>query len=311
MRFNNMKNLLNYFYHIYPDKIFKKDETLYFFLDEYKYFLIEFNRNIEELNILVELANALYEKNIKVHTFIKNINDNFFVSFAGANYVLLRINTVEDEELDLIDIINFNKSMIVDKNILYSNDWIHRWSEQVDRFENQISEYNKEYPILLSCFDYYIGLAENAISYLKVIEENNKEKSMLYLSHKRIEYPLNYEFLYNPLNFMFDSKVRDVAEYIKVKFFYDAFDIEEFESYILNNKFLLGIEEIKLLYARLIYPTYYFDFFEKVINDREDENKFKKYIDLSNKYEYFLMDVYKFLKNKYNIEPIDWIANKN
>lgn len=305
-----MKNLLNYFYHIYPDVLHKNGDGFYFFLDEKKYYLIKFDRNIEELDILVEITNLLYEKNIKVHTFIKTVNDNFFVSYAGNNYIVLRVNQNEKEELDLFDILNFNNSLIVDKNLLYENNWEYRWEEQIDDFERQVLEYNKEYPLLVNHFDYYIGLAENAVSYLKIIKNNSTDKNLLYLSHKRLNFPLHYEELYNPLNFMFDSKIRDMAEYIKSKIFSKSFDFVELKEYFKNTQFIFDLEDIGRFYARLLYPTYYFDFFEKVINDEIEEKEFSKYIEMSKEYEKFLKKIYIFLKRKYNIEPIDWIVNK-
>ncbi len=303
-----MKNLINYFYRIYPDKIYMKNEVCYFYIDEYKFYFVPFERTISDLNILVELTNSLYEKNIKTHTFIKNINSSFYVTYNMKNYILLRVNYDETEEIDLVDIVKFNTATTSDNNNLYKNDWQYRWSIQIDRFEHQITEYNKEFPLLTQSFDYYIGLAENAISYVKTAEREDDIK--LYLSHKRIYVPVNYGMFYNPLNFMFDNKIRDVAEYIKIKFFDKSFDFEELEYYVNKNEFILTVNDIKLLYARLLYPTYYFDSFEQIINGDKSEEEIKEITEMSEEYEYFLFDVFNYLKTKYKLEPIDWIVNK-
>lgn len=299
-----MKNLLNHFYHVYPDKVFKVKNVYYFYIDDIKYYFVEFNRNIEEINTLVELTNTLFNKNIKVHTFIKTIDDTFFVKYMNDIYVLLRVNCDETEEIDIYDIVKFNNLIAVDTDILFKNDWSVRWSTQVDKFEDQVLEYNNEYSIMIGCFDYYIGLAENAISYLKTVD---MEDRVNYLSHKRIKMPLNYGMLYNPLNFMFDSKIRDIAEYIKLKFFNSEFDFDEMVKFIDEGAF--DINDIKLLYARLLYPTYYFDFFEKVINDDANEERFNRVIELSSNYEEFLKEFYNWIKLKYPLQPVDWIVN--
>lgn len=301
-----MKNILEYYYNIFPDMVYEKSNFYYFYIDDIKYYFTPFNRDINELKGLVELTNKLYFKGIKVHTFIVNKDGNFYIEHNKINYVLLRVNTIENEEIDIYDIIKFNNLEVTNQDKLnYS--WIKRWEHTVDSFEREVIELNNDYPLLTRYFNYYVGLAENAISYVKNInlEDNNK----LYLSHKRIKTPLNNGMLYNPLAFEFDYKVRDISEYIKETFFFSKFDEdevfkvmgEEIKSYSLN--------DIKLLYGRLLFPTYYFDLFEGVLNKEREEKELEKIINLSKHYELFLKELYYFLKDKYNVEPIEWIVN--
>jgi len=294
-----MKNLLEYYYNIFPDKIYENNNTYYFFLDDIKYYFVIFNRNIGELNSLVELTNKLYFKGIKVHTFIQTKDGKFYIEHEKVNYVLLRVNTNENEEIDIYDIIRFNNIGIVNSVL----PWNKRWENTVDSFEKEVIELNNDYPLLTSYFNYYVGLAENAISYISNIKYDDK----LYLSHKRINFPLTYGSIYNPLTFIFDYKVRDISEYIKEMFFYSKFSEDEiFELIDLNN---YSLNDIKLLYGRLLFPTYYFDLFEGVLNHEREEKEIDKIINLSKSYELFLKELYFNLKLKYNIEPIDWIVN--
>lgn len=301
-----MKNLLEYYYNIYPDKLYEDGNVFYFFIEDIKYYLVPFNREIEELKKLVELTNKLYFKGIKVHTFIANKNGNFYVESNEIKYVLLRVNTNEKEELDLHEIIKFNNLEIKVESESTNVFWIKRWENTIDSFENQVVELNKEYPELLSVFDYYVGLAENAISYVNNIKLDN---NILYLSHKRIKVPITSGMLYNPLGFIFDYKVRDLAEYIKENFFYYNLDEEGLMKFIDENTKYFDLNDIKLLYGRLLYPTYYFDLFENILNKEREEKELKKIISLSKNYELFLKDLYNNLKIKYNIEPVDWIVN--
>ena len=64
------------------------------------------------------------------------------------------------------------------------------------------------------------------------------------------------------------------------------------------------------LYSRLLYPTFYFDIFDKIIlEDGKDSdvvnvlNNIDKYLDL-------LKDVYIRYKDRYNMFNVNWI-NKN
>ena len=301
-----MKNLIEYYYNIFPDKIYVKNEVYYFFAFDIKYYFVEFNRDINELNLLVELTNKLYFKNIMVDTFVMNKDGNFYINHEGKNYVLLRVNTSENEEIDIYDVIKFNNIEVSNDNKLNVGSWVKRWENTVDTFERPVTEFNKEFPDLLSVFDYYVGLAENAISYIKNSEEENDKT--FYLSHRRIKLPLTYGMIYNPISFVFDYKVRDLAEYIKELFFYSNFDEEEIMNIIDNVKKDYSQEDIKLLYGRLLFPTYYFDLFEKVLNKEKEEKELKRIINLSESYECFLKELYLSLKVTNNIEAIDWIC---
>ncbi len=171
-----MKSLLEYYYNIYPDKIYERNNYYFFFINDIKYYLVPFDRGIDELKTLVELTNKLYLKNIKVHTFIKNKDNEFYVKNNNINYVLLRVNKDEKEEIDIYDILKFNSIDIIDSlNIISPS---KRWERTIDSFEKEITELNNDYPELLKVFDYYVGLAENAISYVESI--NIKEDTKLF-----------------------------------------------------------------------------------------------------------------------------------
>lgn len=301
-----MKNLLQYYFNIYPDKIYKNNNVIYFFIEDVKYYFVPFNRSVEDLNILIELTNKLYLKGIKVHTFIGSKENKFYIENNNQMYVLLRVNAKESEKIDIYDIIRFNNLEIINGDKLNVDSWTKRWENTVDLFEKQVSELNKEYPDLLNVFNYYVGLAENAISYVKNIDLTN---SKFYLSHKRIKFPLTMGLLYNPLGFVFDYKVRDLAEYIKESFFYSNLNEEKLLEFIEKNISYYDLNDIKLLYGRLLYPTYYFDLFEKILNKEKDEKELKKIVSISKNYEAFLKELYVNLKEKYNIEPVDWIVN--
>ena len=298
-----MKNILEYYYNIFPEKVYEKNNIYYFYINDIKYYFVEFNRSINELNDLVELTNKLYFKGIKVHTFISNKEGKFYVEHEKINYVLLRVNSIENEEIDIYNILEFNDEEIVTENKITS--WVKRWESTVDSFEREVTELNNDYPLLISYFNYYIGLAENAISYINNISFEDKK---LHLSHKRIKLPLTYGMLYNPLNFIFDHKSRDISEYIKELFFNSSFNEEDIFKIINEELNDYSLDDIKLLYGRLLFPTYYFDLFEGVLNHEREEKELNKIVNLSKHYELFLKELYYTLKNKYNIEPIEWIV---
>lgn len=306
-----MKNVINYFYSIYPDKLYENNSVFYFYIGDYKYYFLPFTRNILELESLVEISNQLYNKGIMIHTFIKNNQNNYYVNYNDKIFVMLRVNSDERETLNIHDLLFFNNLIINDKSTnLYTEDWINLWSLKVDTYEKQMLEYNKEYPLLTDSFNYYIGLAENAISYAKnaFLTNTDDEKEKLYLSHRRINLPLTYGNIYNPLSLIFDYEIRDLSEYIKSKFFKNEFDWDELEE--IFPKLHLNNLKINLLYSRLLYPTYYFDLFERIIYGDEKEDEIIKITRKSEEYEEFLYDFYIYLKKYTFLPEINWIIEK-
>lgn len=298
-----MKETIKFYYDTYIKELYEINNGYYFYLNNYKYYFIEFNRDIREIDILFKLSNELYNKNILVDTFILNKDNKVLTNIQNKNYVLLRVNSIENDKYNLKDIIKFNNLYTSNTKI---EPWSTLWINKIDAFEEKISELNNDYPIIQSSFDYYIGLAENAISYVNdtFIEENNFK---INLNHKRIKGAYQ-GYVNNPLTFTFDYRVRDIAEYIKYNYFNNTINYDEIEEVILNSDLNKG--ELRLLVGRLLYPSYYLDTIKDIFIYEKNEEDLNKYINKINDYELFLQDIYITIKRKYEIPPIEWLVNK-
>ena len=219
----------------------------------------------------------------------------------------------DNTEYNVLDMIDLAKILVVGnkKSILYRNNWADLWSSKVDYFEYQIRQLGKDKTIILNSFSYYIGLAENAIIYVnnttKKYQISVNEK--ITLQRKRVVFPniaLNY---FNPINYVIDIEVRDIASYFKSLFFNSYEDLFiEVNAYFKKRK--LGIYGYQLLYARLLYPSFYFDIYEKVIEGDLDEETLIPIINKANDYELFLKDMYKIISKYAPIERVDWLLKK-
>lgn len=65
-----------------------------------------------------------------------------------------------------------------------------------------------------------------------------------------------------------------------------------------------------MLYARLLYPSYYFDIYEDVMNNNGDEERLVKIISKVDDYELFLKEAYQEISKYTSLEHIDWIIKK-
>ena len=161
---------------------------------------------------------------------------------------------------------------------------------------------------LIQSFDYYMGLAENAIAIMKKIE-NKSEAKKEYVCHRRIYYPNNTINYYDPTNYVIDYKSRDIAEYIKSWFFKEEnVKISEIESFI--KKYKLNNLDLLILYARLIYPTYYFDVFEDLILSKDNAEAKQKLLNIINKtkkYQQTITDIFEIYVQDSTLPYIKWI----
>ena len=292
-----MKNILNYYYRIIIDDNIINDNG-YFSYDNHLFCLYELKRNINEIESLYYLNKLMLSRGISINKIISNIFNQTITYHDNKNYCLLMINYEYDREANTKFVKTFE---IRELDILKRNNWSKLWGMKIDYIEYQINHINNHYPILNDSVNYYIGMAENAVFYFNMLDLNNVE---LYISHRR----LSNENIYNPLELVIDYKARDIGEYIKYNFFYKNMSINEVKDY-LNKLYLNNIDYV-LLYVRLLYPSYYFDLYDKIINENVDENKINKIVELSSSYEELLYEIYMLIRRKINILGIDWINKK-
>ena len=285
-----MKDLIEYYYNLVIDKLFIEDDKYHFILNNHDFYFVYFSRTKEDLEDILYVSNELKQKGINVHNIKLNINNSYLTKVDGIDYVLLEVFN-KDEIIDIFSMNKYNKKLSLNgiKSNLYRNNWAYLWSVKVDYIESQLNEiqYDK---IIDNSIDYYIGLSENAIYYVNNVNSKYSMSSLdkIVLSRKRIispNYSLNY---FNPLSFIFDLEVRDITEYIKSTFF--------------NNSY-------NMLFARLLFPSYYFDIYEKVVNKDVSSEKLLKIINKANEYEIFLKKAYVLISTYAPLENIEWLKN--
>lgn len=307
-----MKETLEYYYGLDIDFLEELDGKYHFKLDNQDYFFVFYNRSIDELKDIVNVCNEMVLKGINVNKILINRNNSYLTKINEYDYILFAVSNI-NEEYDIFDMIKISDKLVLNnsKSSLYRNNWGTLWSEKVDYFEYQVRELAINKDVVKNSFSYYIGLAENAISYVN--NTNFKYKNVLdyriVLSHRRVYFP-NYKLNYlNPLSFIFDLEVRDIAEYLKSMFFNknEEYVLEELSSYLKVRR--LSIYEYQMLFARLLYPTYYFDNYESVMNKNVDEEVLVKIIKRCKDYEIFLKKAYLEISRYAKIDKIDWIID--
>ena len=295
-----MNSFIEYFYGIKAEKIICDDKYYSFVYKGNLYRLYLYDDNYNKIKSLYELNKQLLG-NTLVSEIIPNRMNEIISIYNRNAYILIKLFVNTNKNISLKEISFLANSIYREKlNI----NWGILWSNKIDYLENLINENGKKYPLIVDSFNYFVGLAENAISYFNSIVLENNYKFVI--SHKTIKFGDSVDVLYNPLNIIFDYKSRDVAEYIKNSFFNKNYNIfNELKEYLINNN--LSYMEIQLLIARLLYPSFYFEMYEDILIDNKEERILFDIILKLDDYEIFLSKVISFLKSIYDIEEIAWI----
>lgn len=282
-----MENILNYYYQLNIIDIKKKDYYYLLTTDEYEQYI--FNEIIDS-NELKENLDYLNNTNVLYDLLILTKEGNITINYNDKEYALFKVRNNEN-----LNILSFSNLITTGKL-----KWGTLWSNRIDYYLEQIAEVVEQKEIKYA-MDYYISLAEIAISYFNTLSEIYNENTLTFtLSHHIVTSPIDKYMFYNPSNMCFDLSVRDIAEYIKESFFNDI--LTNYEILSLIDKINLNESLANYLLVRLIYPSYIFKLYDIFIETKELNKKFYEYMKKSREYETLLSTIYNKLKLKYSIK---------
>lgn len=295
-----MNNAILFFYNINIQEIKRINNNYYFTYQQNNYVIYKYNRDISEINEIYELNIELLSKGLIGYEIIPNKTNELIFLYENNYYVLMKIPNIKNKKITYEDILSFNfiqnqnKYKTIDKS-----NWNQNWSKKIDYIIYQFSQIKNKHKEIDSSIDYFIGIWENAISYYNDTISNKNKK---YVAHIRIENDMDLLEYLNPINFVIDYKERDIGEYLK--------------TYVINNNYTENMidtilkytnqEGIVLLISRLLFPSYYFDLYENIIEGKTKEEK----INVIVKKHYNVLNLIKYIFKKYwdyNIPYINWI----
>lgn len=283
-----MKSKIKFFYNLFIDNIVSYEE----------YSIIESNNNVYILKKIYNTSSSLFTNN-DYFEIISNNSGTIITEIDSSNFILMRVLKGQHNLYDSFE----PQLTTINSNIVTSDLWI----EKLEYLKKQLINFGQNKKILIQSFNYFCGMAENAISIMKQCEKK-KTCAKSYLCHKRMYYPNNTINYFDPTNFIVDYKSRDVAEYIKSCFFKNKILPQEELRKIINN-FKISSDDAEILFARMLFPTFYFDLFQQnVTTDSIDSSAFNKIIASIEQYKVLLNNIYNicFDQNKRTFY-IDWI----
>ena len=290
-----MKNLIYTYYNILLDEI-NKDSNNYFFY--YNQELYIFYLVLNDINVVEFIYKFIKENNIESFEIILNKDGKLFTDVDNKKYSLLKIKGILKYE------VKFEEFKFYPINREPHN-WGELWSERLDYYEIQLRELGYKYQTVLNSFGMFAGMAENAVLYFNLTKKMFNDSEVVGIVHNRMNYPCYLVDYNNPLNLVIDYNNRDIAEYIKAYLLSNEYE--------LNNVLLL-LERLNvnnlmfnLLYSRLMYPTFYFDIFDKIILEDGKDNDIVDILNMVDKYLDMLNKVYLKFKDRYNMLNVEWL----
>ena len=292
-----MKTAIMYYYNMENPTIYRVQQKIYIKNNNHRYIL----QPIQSTEIVNEIFNII-ENNDKIkkncHKLLLTKDGNIYFFYKNLKFIVMEINKNSPQI----------ESIIMDKTILPKNNyklnrinWYFLWSKKIDYIYKQSTLIDRKYKIVNEPIDYYMGMAETAIIYLKNNTKQDFSSNNLSVCYNRI----SSEEIKNPLNIVVDTKERDISEYLKYLFIKEKQSIELTKKIINESK--LTEEGYVRLYARMLFPTYFFDTYERIINNNENEDTILAIISRIDKYECYLREIYEEINKITILKKINWI----
>lgn len=303
-----MKNFINYYYNFNIHNIYFNNGKYFFYNDDNRYIL----KVCENPDILPNYAeiNQQLTKYQYFFSIIPNKDNNYFTWLENKPYVLLKLSNIENEKISIFDIktdiyVTLNNKV----SLLNRFPWIKLWESKIDYFEEWFYNKKDSYKNIYPLFHYFIGIAENALLYLKECERDEIKENVdqLVVSHDRLN--LNYELYdyYDPTNIIIDHASRDISEYLKSSFINKVWDLDLLREYLKKHHF--SKYGIRIMLARIFFPSFFFDYMEEMIKNNSEIDIL--YLETrADEFEDFIKQISMFFKEEYNIPLITWVIKK-
>lgn len=296
-----MKNILEFYYNLsLEEEILNRNGNYYFVINNNSFVFRPFYGNNNSIDDIYKLNNYLSNFSY-IDKIILNKFNSPITKVKDILYVLILLKGNNNINLSIIS--NLASIDIPSFKSLERNNWEVLWGNLIDYYEMQIGQNEKKYPLIRESFDYFVGMGENAISYLvntkKEVKPNFYDKKVL--SHNNL-----YNSLFDPLNIILDHKARDLAEYIKLSFFNNNQNIfKELDEYFYYNHY--SFYGMRILFARIIYPSFYFKLYDEILSKKKEEKELNSIIKRIDDYELYLSNIYLYLRKYYDIPMIEWL----
>lgn len=290
-----MKNVIYTYYNILVNEINRDNNYYFFYYDNNLYVFYEV---LNDISVIETIYEFILKNNVECFKIIINRDNSIITSVDNKKYALLNLKGILKYEIKFDEF----KFYPIYKE---AHNWGKLWSDRLDYYEIQLRELGINYQTVLNSYGMFSGLAENAILYFNMTMNKFNDAEVIGIVHNRMKYPCYLIDYNNPLNFVIDYNIRDIAEYIKAYMISDDYELEN--VFILLDRLNINSKMFNLLYSRLMYPTFYFDVYDKIILDDGKDSDIIESVNVVDRYLEMLNQIYLRYKDKYNMFNVEWL----
>ncbi|MDX8044750.1 hypothetical protein SH601_02015 [Gracilibacillus sp. S3-1-1] len=311
-----------------PTKQVSEKPYMTFADQSYYYFIIPTNVTERVALELYTIATHYHQQGwTNVTCPIPNVHNQFLTTIGKDTYLLCYGIQREDDRTESIKLADFHQAGFrypyQPSTINSYGSWKDLWIAKIDQYEGMFKQLYQKRPStpflreLVDMFPYIIGLAENAIQYLYLVEQETQfnESDQPSMTFGRYQRDLLDEFIWSD-RLIYDHPVRDIAE--KMRYFMQtseglsSHDSQQFLHGYLT-KLPLSIFGWKLLYARLLFPIHLFDFIDQVQHDTISSASIEEFINIQTYYEEHLRTFFYKMGidvRETNSIQLDWLVDR-
>ena len=99
-----MKNVINYYYSLYPDNIHQTEKGYYFIINQTRYILTKYLDDPKNIQKIYEMHMYLLNQNFYVHPIVLN-NQNQILTYINNEPYILMITIYYENKINTNDII--------------------------------------------------------------------------------------------------------------------------------------------------------------------------------------------------------------
>ena len=140
-----MKNVINYYYNLNPNRINKIFNYYYFYLNNELYYFIIYTRKEEDINAIYEFNQQLVKNNILINEIVNNKNNTIITPVNRIPYILVKIQINQNKDITLSEINYLSNIKIKYPNNLMRSNWANLWINKIDYLEYQLEQNYQKY----------------------------------------------------------------------------------------------------------------------------------------------------------------------
>lgn len=256
---------------------------------------------LKDMNLFFEIYHyycfLMHQCHLSGYTIVKNNQDNYI----SQDCLLLYYHEEDFDFSSYLQSFLFPMPYRKIKIMQIKEQWICK----IDKVKELVKQYAysfKHNPDLVSLIYYYTGLAENCINILNEILKMNKEANVS--MSLALKYPIEdyvYELL-NPCHYVISTRMRHLVYLIKSHMITPLYLKTIFET------FYFDIYEVYYFYARLFFPS---TFFDDVLSHQMTSEEIEKYFQTIEQEQKLYQEIIPVLSFYVSLPEISWLNRKN